>query len=245
MTATSARLRAMAYTAWRALRGARRPLALLALGAACGGCFNPFNPAVGTRRAVLVPQPDRETPQGVVRLLEWAYERRDFQVYRTLFTEDYRFFFAPNDTAGNRYLDKPWIRDDEIASAQHLFEGGSVGEPPASSIRLTDNGLNISDTGDTLDQVTHRRITTAISLEIVAGDVNYQVQGNVDFYVVHFRDAKVPADVRSRVTENDWFIYGWVDRTLPPQQGVNGLAAARRAALDIPASWGYVKAAYR
>src|SRR5262249_29753625 len=183
-------------------------LGILLLAAASAGCFNPFSPEVGTRRGVYIPPPPRDTPQGVVRLLEWAYARRDFQVYRTLFTEDYQFYFDPNDSAGNNYRQQPWIRDYELESAQHLSEGGSATEPPASSINLTDNGLSMSDTGDNLNQTSHRRISTSVILDIRAGGASIQVQGNVEFYVVVDSAAKVPADIVSRVSEGDWFIYG-------------------------------------
>jgi len=195
-----------------------------------------------------------------VRLLEWAYTRRDFQVYRTLFTEDYRFYFDVNDSAGNQYRQQPWIRDYELESAQHLFEGGSATEPPASSIDLTENSLFVSDTGDTLDQTTHRLVSTSVVLNIRAGGQSIQVQGNVDYFVVLYGAAKIPADILSRVSETDWFIYGWVDRTLPGGSGLvadamRTMLAQSRASpavapdatqtLSITASWGAVKAGYR
>lgn len=243
-------------TAWRKAAA----LGILALAAASVGCFNPFSPEVGTRKGVYVPPPPRDTPQGVVRLLEWAYTRRDFQVYRTLFTEDYRFYFDALDSAGNQYRQQPWIRDYELESAQHLFEGGSATEAPATSIDLTENSLYVSDTGDTLDATTHRKVTTAVVLNIRAGGASIQVQGNVDYYVVLYKAAKIPADILSRVSETDWFIYAWIDRTLPGGSGIVAdamrtmLAQARAgpaAAPDatqtqsITVSWGAVKAGYR
>jgi len=233
--------------------------------AACAGCFNPFSPDLGTRKAVYIPPPNRDTAQGVVELLKWAYDRRDYQVYRTLFTEDYRFYFAPNDTAGNSYRDQPWIRDYELESAQHLFEGGSATQPPASSIDLTYNGLFVTDTGDTIldkdPQQRYRRVSTAVTLNIRASGGSIQVQGNAEFYVVRYSAAKIPADISNRVSPGDWLIYGWVDLTLPPNQGVvadamrsMALAATSErlgappdatASPNLSVSWGAVKVGWR
>jgi hypothetical protein len=241
-------------------RGLRRAAAALALALAAGlasGCFNPFKPALGSTFGVYKAPPSRESAIGVVQLLEWTYERRDYRVYETLFTEDYQFYFDPGDSAGTFYRQDPWIRSYELASAKNLFVGGSATEEPASNITLDYTSvLRDVDTGDTLKQATHRLISTPIFLEIQAGEQQYMVQGTVDFYVVQYPDAKIPADIRSRVGSNDWFIYGWVDRTLPPTSvsapATEGRAAAwasaqRPAAADGPraVSWGWLRAAYR
>jgi hypothetical protein len=228
-------------------------LALLAGVAA--SCQNPFKPTKGSTFGVFVPPPSRTTATGVIELLEWAYERRDFRVYETLFTEDYQFFFDPNDSAGNQYRQDPWIRTYELSSARHLFEGGSAAEEqPASSITLDYAAqLQEEDTGDGLDPVTHRRVVTPVYLEIQAGD-RFVVQGTVEFYVVRADSAKIPPEIAARITPRDWLIYGWVDRTLSGNLGAGEVTSVRfgdpemrpaAATRDRAVYWGWLKDRWR
>lgn len=214
----------------------RRWLVAAALiGAPALGCSGSDHPVTAP-----APPPPRSTPEGAVKLFQWAYEIRDTAVYAILFTEDYQFQFDPADTAGDSYRTSPWSLEQELASAGHLFAEGNATEPPASSIALAVNGLSTSDTGDTLDQATHRRVSAAVALDIRAGGASMQVRGNVDFYVVRADAANVPSWLRARVQPTDWLIYLWVDRTLPH-------FGAERVASPLPnrsMTWGMIKSLY-
>src|SRR5436309_272721 len=88
-----------------------------------------------------VDPPAASTPGNAVTLLRWCWEHRDIARYQELFTGDFRFMFAPGDTAGNAYQDALLSREDELTSASHLFAGGSATQPPASRIALTFAGV--------------------------------------------------------------------------------------------------------
>ncbi len=222
------------------MRGGRRAAALAILALACllaAGCSKRSKNPV----AALPPQlaPARPAPADAVKLLETAYVTRDTSLYAVLFTKDFHFYFSPNDTAGNRYGAAPWELGDELVSARHLLATGNGVDPPASRISLVDAGLHVSDTADTLDRATHRRISTAVALEIAA-ETTWHVEGNVDFYVARGDAATIPEAIRSRVRPTDWFIYGWVDRTGPwLGLGPDGPLPVREM------TWGQVKALYR
>src|SRR5690349_4491143 len=99
------------------------------------GCFNPFDPLVSVERVQSEAAPAPDLPENAVKLFRWCWRYRDAAKYAEIFTDDYRFVFAPNDSAGNPYRDRPWLRDDELESARHLFSGGTD-RPPASDIQI-------------------------------------------------------------------------------------------------------------
>ncbi len=183
--------------------------------------------------------PSRPTPQSAVQLLQSAYERRDTSTYRLLFTEDFRFSFDPSDSAGNPFREEGWTRDLELRSADHLLREGTATDPPASSLSLAfESVLHDEETGDHLDPTTHRKVSTSVLLQVQTGDSYYWIQGRADFYLVHYSAASLPAAIRSRVRDSDWFIYGWADHA--ESFTVGGLAPRPLRSV----TWGKLKALY-
>src|SRR5262245_43953303 len=107
-------------------------VATVALMVAATGCFNPFRPVIAPERSSTTPPPNPNTPRNLMLLFEWAYERQDLVVYEELFTDDYRFAFAAEDSAGS----PPLTREDELTVARNLFIAGTASEPPANKITL-------------------------------------------------------------------------------------------------------------
>ena len=238
--------------------------AALALAAALGaaGCFNPFNPLVSAQRVASAPAPAPNSPANVVKLFAWCWLNRDPSLYAEIFTDDYRFIFAPNDSAGNPYRDSPWIREYELSSAQHMFVGGAD-KPPASEIQITIDNLLValSDPRPGKNPTYHRSIRTHVLLNITvdqngAPDVS-TVQGYALFYLVRGDSAVIPSELRAQGFRSDstrWWIERWEDETA----GANAPQGSLRPALPFlrrpapptpslpigPVTFGQVKRAY-
>jgi hypothetical protein len=229
----------------------------LVLPLALAGCFNPFDPReLGS--GISSPPPVPDSPANVLRLLEWAYNHRAISEYREIFTDDYRFAFSALDPQGNAYRDKPWTREDELASATHLFQGGHATEPPASSISLTlDRNFFIqNDLRPNKNNRMHKRIRTNVTLTIVTSTDQTQVTGAAIFYVTRGDSAAIPQELIDRGFRPDstrWYIERWEDDTVTNTGGGSVAAAikAPRAATAAPAlaerrlSWGGLKNLYR
>jgi hypothetical protein len=214
----------------------RLALLALALGLAvvAGGCFNPFDPLVSTQRAVSIPAPEPNSPTNVIKLFAWCWLNRDPSLYSEIFTDDYRFQFAPNDSAGNPYRDSPWIREYELSSAQHMFSGGTD-RPPASDIKITISGLLVAqpDPRPGKDPKWHRAVRTPVDLKITfdqngTPEVN-SVTGYALFFVVRGDSAIIPPELIAKGFGPDptrWWIERWEDETA----GATGSPAAARPA---------------
>jgi hypothetical protein len=221
--------------------------AILTLGAA--GCFNPFNPLVSDQRAVSIPAPSPNSPANAIKLFSWCWSNRDPSLYAEIFTKDYRFIFAAEDSAGNAYRDTPWLRDDEISMATHMFSGG-LDIPPASSITiLLSDPLVVGvdprkDPKDLLAARLYRSIRTNVNLSITfetngVSNVN-SIVGKALFYLVR-GDAPdiIPEELALKGFKSDstrWWIERWEDETAGSAASPSfvlpaGGTAARRPAL--------------
>src|SRR5688572_3569081 len=93
---------------------------------------------LAARMPIASSQP-ADGPVGALFCLEAAYEARSTADYAGLFTDDFRYHFSDPELQA-RYP-RGWAREDEVASADHLFHGfvNARGEtlPPAKTIRLT------------------------------------------------------------------------------------------------------------
>ena len=58
-----------------------------------------------------------------VERLAAAWRERDAAACRDLLTEDFRFTFAPWDTAGDRNPGRSWDRSTELAVVDRMFSG--------------------------------------------------------------------------------------------------------------------------
>ncbi len=228
---------------------------VLALGVLAAGCFNPFEPRVTRTSGFSSAPPDPGTAIGVLRLYEWCWNHRDPNLYREIFTDDYQFFFAPTDTAGNVYRNRSLTREDELDIATNIFVRGTAAEPPPVSINLTfdQNLVALPDSRRGKSARVHKEIAAQTLLRIETPD--YQVTGVTRFFVVRGDSALLPQELKDKGFLRDstrWYIEQIDDETLADQgQAPLRSTAARpaglepRAALDpapLEVTWGEVRA---
>lgn len=206
----------------RRARAARPLAALVVLAAtalAVSGCFNPFFPEV-LGRGVSAPPPAPNSASGVLQLLEWAYENRDYSVYKTLFTDDYRFVFGTLDTAGNAYRQTPWTREDEMAYARNLFEGEDASKAAATNIVLVldKTFTEFRDPREGKDDFTRfRAIRTQVQLNITdENGAQTNVTGKALFFLVRGDSARIPDELGLGPDVNRWYVNRWEDETFSP-----------------------------
>jgi hypothetical protein len=235
-------------------------LVLAALAALLAGCFNPFDPRISSTRVASAPPPSPNTPANTIRLFVWCWQNRDPDRYAEVFTDDYRFVFGEADSAGNAFRDRPWLREDEMQFAQHLFRGGAD-QPPASDIQIDfDKTLTPSDDPRPgHNPKWHQTIFTHVDLKItVTGSDGTPsvtpITGNALFYLTRGDSALIPTDLKGfKPDSNRWWIDRWEDKTIAT--GSPALAQRLRSRrpttflgdLPTPAAtgtWGWLKALY-
>jgi hypothetical protein len=207
------------------LRNAARAALLALLLFGMGGCFNPFAPRLASTTGIYKPPPEPNSAEGVIRLFEWCYNRRDISRYKELFTADYRFYFALGDSAGNLFRDQPVDRETEIRMARNMFVGGGA-EPPANSVVLNlDPTLRpVDDSRPGKNPKWHREIVTGVYLSIRTESNAWDIHGTARFFVVRGDSALIPAELGFRPDSSRWYIDQWNDETL----GSGGGALASR-----------------
>ena len=236
-------------------------LGALAVAMLLAGCFNPFRPRVAGS-GISVPPPVPNSPSNVLHVLEWCYNNRNPFLYREIFTDNYRFWFAVADPAGNAYYDVPWTREDELESTTKLFLGGDANQPAATSINLyLDRNFGVfNDPRDGKVGRWHKKIRTTVALSIVIEGNQSNVTGSANFYLTRGDSAVIPQELLERgflPDSNRWYIDTWEDETTVPSSASEGRSvpapetAGRRAqpagAATLPSrlSWGGLKVIYR
>jgi len=171
-----------------------------------------------------------------------AYEQKNLDSYRAMFTNDFSYEFSSetDPTLVQKFGDN-WSKDDEITSARHLFRGYSPADgpslPPASSIDidLSETTPSGTDTVVGLDPATHKFFAAQINGTItVGGDtapIVYTISNNYDVFYLIRGDAAVNLDPSQPADTDHWYVYRWLDRTQSVSSGT--------------VTWGAVKALYR
>lgn len=205
-----------------------------------------------TTRIVLpvAPEPDEaplaSSPTKALRRLAWAWKHRAPEPCRDLFACDYEFAFAPGDSAGLRFRDRPWTRPDEIDFAGHLFQTGSALAPPASYVALDMEYVPaaLPDDRRGKDPRWHQRIETPFVAVVEAPGRQFRVLGIERFYFVRGDSACIPQELRDRGYVPDstrWWIERWEDYSVSTSHA--GAAPSRAQPLR-PMTLGAVKAIY-
>ena len=220
-----------------------RAAALAGLFAALSGC---------TTQIILpvAPEPDvapaPATPGVALSRLAWGWKHRAIDPCRDLFTCDYEFVFAPSDSAGIRFQNRPWTRPDELDFALHLFETGSATAPAASYVGLDMERVPqiLPDDRPGKDPRWHRRVNTPFVAVVEAPGLQFRILGFEAFYFVRGDSACIPQELRDRGYEPDstrWWIERWVEDIVTAAPA----AAAPSRSLPLrPVSLGAIKALY-
>ena len=207
-----------------------------------------------TKHYVTGPLPVRppapNSPSNAIRLFEWGWNRRDLGAFREVLAGDFRFVFAPGDSAGNLFRYDPIGREEMLGCLEHLFTGGGSAPPATSIVLLLDPTLHsLPDSRPGKDPTWHKEIVTSADLAIkTEGGAEYRVMGYARFFVVRGDSAVIPMDLTVKGVRPDpsrWYIQQWNDETLkgaglrefPPDP------LAPQPARN--ASWGQIIALYR
>ena len=176
-----------------------------------------------------------DSPLGLVRRFEQAYECGDLTAYAQLFTTDFRFF--TEDPGIRAQYPGGMTREDEIDAARHLFFGntkqGGEHVPLAVRIDLRFDSLAVVDDPESPGSPWRYRMVIAFGVSLVI-----DVGGRADlvsfgerneFYVVRGEAADLgPAQAPDA---DHWYFRKWIERvTLMPSHS---------------ATWGPIRAIYR
>lgn len=145
-------------------------LSLLAIPALLAGCDTGTEAEAEDEDEV---ESDLTTVEGAILTLQQCWELADIDAYAGIFTDEFIFYFDPNDV--DQGLPPSWDLQDELAAAELLF--GYVG---ADSIELTltlPDGFNEPD-GDT---GVVNGAAYEIRVTVPDGDYIYVAQGNCNF----------------------------------------------------------------
>jgi hypothetical protein len=221
-------------------------LALAAcLASGCGG--GKSNPVVPPTNGV----PRASSPDQALRRLEYAWDNRDPNVYRDLFTSDFTFAFVPGDSAGIPFQVTPWSRDDELTSFNHLVNGGNASQPAATSIQLALAGTLIvnDDPRPGKNPRWHKTINSSVVLiaNFTGGNTS-DITGTCDWFFTRGDSALIPIELGLGPDTTLWYIDHWKDHTAPVIGPGPLRAAPTRVLHPTPItnnSWGRLKAQYR
>jgi hypothetical protein len=187
-----------------------------------------------------------DSPEGLMRCFESTYEGRDADAYGMLFTTDFRFQFGDPDLRA-RYPGG-WTREDEIASAQHLFEGfrdaSGVYRRPAQRIDLSLRPFSVRPDPEKPDSAAWYQIVIvpAVHLAIDIEGGGFLVENDRhDFWLVRGDVARL--DAGQPADPDHWYIRRWVEKpnealAVGDPDAVAGASAdsTRSGAIGIPAT---------
>ncbi len=161
--------------------------------------------------------PTPNSPQNALALLVYSWEQRSPAAYKTVFTEDYLFDFAPSDSMGAAVVD----RTEELAVANNLFVTGRPGHPVATSIyfKLDPSLIVVADDRPGHLARWHKRITSNVRVNVNSTGPDYSVLDHAVFYVTRGDSAHIPADLIAAGATPDstrWYVDHWTDDTFCP-----------------------------
>lgn len=216
-------------------------LALFTVAALAASCAREDSPVAPEPLAVPA---GAYSPTEAARLVEWAWKNRNVEVLRRIFTEDYAFKFASNDSAGNAYRDSAFTLQNELHCSSGIFLGTTDLDPAIEILLDFDKVLiDLPDDRQGRDRHWHRSVLTKVNLKVTLDrgngpEVN-EVNGYARFYVVRGDSASLsPEQVAAGGQDSTrWWIDRWEDETLPP--------GATSAHPSQNRTWGGIKALYR
>jgi hypothetical protein len=214
----------------------------VAFALALGACAkkHPTQPAASADQP-----PVANSPANAVRRFAWGWARRDTAVYASVFTDDFAFAFDAGDSAGNRWPNRAWSRQDELRSTAHAFVGGgSVPRAADVSLLMNDQIADLPDPRPGHDPGWHRTIRTIFDLKVTVIDAQgtpsvTPVVGYARFFLTRGDSAVLSPDrVAAGARDSTlWYIDRWEDETVGIWGGLHANPSRTR-------TWGSLKDLY-
>ncbi len=219
--------------------------ALAALLSAAGCIGGGLDLSVGLRPLASAPVADPRI--AAVSRLRQAWSRRDTSLYRTLFTSDFSFGFAPGDTTGARFGADGWGRDDEIGAARRMFALGCGVAPAfrAADLNWTSTLVSVPDDRPGRASRWHQRVDTGFALRAYIDNVVWDVGDVVTFFLTRGDSARLEGVPGATPDSTRWYVDRWEER-----ESAGGSLVSLRAvspAQTLPSGrryWGELKVLY-
>jgi hypothetical protein len=187
------------------------------------------------------PYLNGNTPTILLQNLQRAWIHRDIEYYETLFSDDYRFYFAPSAIEQDPQLPEYWTRAEEVESVGQLFASEHISDIRLSVLEYDPVPEPVNEPG--LEHWLLIKITDE-QLEIEQEPLPGQNEG-ITFFVngqpqhFYFRKGKTEADtLTSSATSAKYYIVRWEDLG----QGGSDFLGVHTASEGT--TWGNVKALY-
>jgi len=160
------------------------------------------------------PASSQGAPRALLAEFERAYEARDVAAYGAVLSADFRFYFGDEENRTRR--PDGWAREDELASADHLFHGfvdrTGIARPAAEAIAIDLGSVTIACDPEHPDDSARYALATAneVSLVIDFGAAGRDVAvGRHLFWLVRGDAAQLDAN-QAGETER-WYIRRWIE----------------------------------
>jgi hypothetical protein len=184
------------------------------------------------------PEPSTYLPQtsitSVLSNLAQAYTKKNYEEYQKLIDSSFEYIFAPQDIGGENNIPASWGRADELASANHMFNGAVNRDGyRAEEIRLAFTAG--ADTPTDLDPAWRKVVLSNINLQI---DSRHETSSDPLTYDVNGDKAELyfflTGEIWPGTDQHIWKIVRWDDKPI-----------AKRDAKTQSLTWGQIKGNYR
>ena len=166
----------------------------------------------------VVVVPRDMSPAGIVRMYEHGMNNRNAATLDSLFTEDFRFYFATGDSTAMT-ADSIWLQPDEAVTNYAMLHGTPTVTPlQRVMLRFDKNLLAFPDDRPGRNVRFHKTIRTTLDFKAEVGDGStYEIVGFLNFYLVRGDSAQIlPGHGAPDSTR--WWIQRIDDETL--QRGI-------------------------
>ena len=198
-----------------------------------------------------------DTPDHAVRRFIWAYENKEFAVYRNMLAGNFEYEISSlSDPGLANEFSGGWSAEDERICSQNMFFGGvnRAGQPmpSPSSIELAfQSTAPADDMTDGRDPAVFKSLLTAVRLRVTIGGDSYLV--GYGSQPERHRIFLVRGDFAEGLTEDQpadeehWYVWRWRDESGPvdPAGAPLSKEKADEPVENRPVSWSSVKSLYR
>ena len=184
--------------------------------------------ATGTATDLLdvLPSPSFVGAKQAVEAFASAWRNRDPIACRDLLADNFRFIFAPWDTAGDDLPGRGWNRDEELLVVGRIFGAGFGDQPPAPTVGLTFEETPIVGHAPDRSYPWHLQVLVP---RLTLSVLRFEPKGAALFSLVRGDSVHLPQDLIDlgvRPDSTRWYIEGWQDWTGDAPTTTNQLPTA-------------------